>query len=320
MNNSIYEFDSVDSGIGQGTILGPIMYILFVNDLISLISPENSIKMYADDVKLYGPSKTETNRRVIQENLDRISVHLDTWQIKVNPEKCEVMHLGYSNFSADYNVNGSLLESKPLCRDLGIYISEDLKVRNHCSLISRSSYYKLRQFSLAFECKDIDFQLCIYSTYIRPLLEHNTQIWSPYQLGDIDTIERVQKLFTRKLPGLRNYPYMERLQILQMKTLEERRIMNDVILLYKIIYKMIDMDAEKFFTFNRNPTRGHSLKINTQHSRLNCRKFFFFNRTIPIWNALSEETVSSTSLGIFKAKLKATNLAIYCRGRAHMAI
>ena len=118
---------------------------------------------------------------------------------------------------------------------------------------------------------------------------------------------------------MRGVSYPDRLQTLNLKSLEERRIMYDLILLYKIINNLVDFDHTNLFSMNTNRTRGHSQKINIQHARLNCRKFFYINRTAPIWNNLSEEQVTAPSLGQFKTKIESANLLEYCRGRALMA-
>ena len=135
-------------------------------------------------------------------------------------------------------------------------------------------------------------------------------------IGDIDSIERVQRL-----PGLRNVSYVERLQILNLETLELRRIMFDVTLMFKLVHKLVDIETEDMFTFCHNNTRGPRLKINHLGARLNCRKYSFINRTIPVWNALPQSCVESSNISNFKLSLQLhTNiLSMYCRGRAHTA-
>ena len=82
------------------------------------------------------------------------------------------------------------------------------------------------------------------------------------------------------------------------------------------MYQMIDFNVENIIEFNMSNTRGHNLKIREKHSRLNCRKYSFFNRTIPIWNKLSYDCVNSVNVLAFKARLYEENLEVLCRGRA----
>ncbi len=121
------------------------------------------------------------------------------------------------------------------------------------------------------------------------------------------------------MPGLYNVHYMQRLQLLKLETLEARRIQMDLTLLFKIIHNKVDINIQNYFTFNNNNTRGHRLKLNVQHSRINCRKYFFINRTIPIWNHLPFSILDAGSLFNFKKMLNNVNLNEYCKGRAYTA-
>ena len=165
----------------------------------------------------------------------------------------------------------------------------------------------------------MNFQMDIYKTYVRPLIEYNSQVWSPHLIADIDNDEKVQRFFTKRLPGMWNILYQERLNVLELKSLEVRRIEYDLILLYKLVNGLVDMDSDGFFTYNQNNTRGHNSRINIQSSRLNCRKYFFIDRTVPIWNALPPRLIENSCIGKFKSDLKVLDLSMYCRGRAHTA-
>ena len=308
----------VTSGIGQGTILGPLLFILYVNDVTQCFSSVTNIQLYADDAKLYG-SATEETCRVIQDDLSNACNYFSKWQLKINVNKCQVMCIGHNNPQSRYFIDNEPLPIETYCRDLGITFTNDLNVRKHCLRIIRNAYYKMKQFRISFSCKDENFQIYVYKVYIRPLLEYSPQIWSPHMITDIDKIENVQRFFTKRLPGLWNVPYMSRLQRLNIESLEVRRIYNDIVLFYKIVRGLIEVDFRNFFSLCENNTRGHMYKVNVQHARLNCRKFFFINRTIPKWNALPSELAEAQSLDAFKQMLKTFNLNMYCRGRAHTA-
>ena len=157
--------------------------------------------------------------------------------------------------------------------------------------------------------------LCV--TYIRPILEYNTQIWSPHLIGDINLIENVQRKFTKCLPGFNSLSYLDRLNVLNLDTLEVRRIMFDLMLMFKIVHGLIDIDPNQLFTFNSSNTRGHCYKINVQYSRVNARKYFFINRIIPIWNALEPQVVVSNSLYTFKKEINKVDFSSFCKGSVY---
>ena len=87
-------------------------------------------------------------------------------------------------------------------------------------------------------------------------------------------------------------------------------------MVYKIVYKLIDLKFEEFFTYNLNPTRGHNLKLMHNFSRVNCRKFYFANRVVPIWNDLPYDLVNKTPLQAFKKGLNQMDFKVFCRGHA----
>ena len=170
--------------------------------------------------------------------------------------------------------------------------------------------------SIAFSCKDTDFKLFLFSTYICPIVEYSTPVWNPQIVCDIDAVERVQRRFTKFLPGLSQLPYIDRLNALNLKSLEERRLNFDLILLFKIINNLIPLNPNDFIEFANLSTRGHNLKIRVKYSRTNIKKYAFPNRIIHCWNDLPSEVVNAQNINKFKYKLKLINLRRYCKGSA----
>ena len=294
--------------------MGPFLFNLYINDVV-LDAHNSKISLYADDSKLYSTVDDNNDVNNLTEDLRNIEFFFAEWQLNLNQDKCEVHHLGVTNQRHDYMINNQIVTKKQTVRDLGIQIGEQLSFKAHIASIVRTAYFRLKQFNDTFECRDRDFLKFMYTTYIRPILESNTQIWSPYLLCDIDSLERVQKRFTKSLPGLRNVEYRQRLATLNLDSLESRRIFFDLTLLFKICNRLIDIDFSKLFEFSTANTRGHNLKLNVKFSRLNARKYFFCNRVISIWNDLPGNVVESETLTQFKNKMKKINLESYCRGR-----
>ena len=122
----------------------------------------------------------------------------------------------------------------------------NVNVCKHCLRIIRNAYHKMKQFRISFSCKDENFQIYVCKVYIRPLLEYSPQIWSS-QITDIDTIENVQFFFTNVPYMFWNVPYMPRLQMLNIESLEVRRVYNDIVFFYKIVRGLIEVDFRIFF-------------------------------------------------------------------------
>ena len=158
--------------------------------------------------------------------------------------------------------------------------------------------------------------LKLFKTYIRPKLEFNTPVWCPYLNKDIDKIEGIQGRFTKYIflrCGIPFSSYEDRLYKLNLRSLKHRRIMYDLILIYKIINNLSDLNFLDFFSYRsiKYNLRGNSTKIDTtfKHNSDEWRSSFF-SRAVRYWNSLPDSIASSSSLQIFKTKIKTIDLDI----------
>ena len=185
-----------------------------------------------------------------------------------------------------YEINPIEIGSSLNCRDLGVIIGNDLP-------ILQSSFRKHQEI-LIFCANNIEnlsqtkirSLLFLYKTYVLPKIEYASNVWSPYYEKDVDLIENIQRKYTKFLPGMFYLSYTDRLTRPKLQTLEKRRIYLGMILLHKIIHGLIEMDFNKYFSFNNPNTRGQSFKLNMNSSRLKYHKSDFFNRVVKIWNSL----------------------------------
>ena len=166
---------------------------------------------------------------------------LQTWQLRINLEKCEVLHLSRYSLEFSYSVNNKVISAKDFCRESGVYGDNPLNFHRHCLNVARIAHRKSELFFKAFSCQHHEFYIFTFTTYIRPIVESDTQVWNPHHRCDIDIIKNVQRRFTKFLPGLFNVPYSTRLNTLNLKSLEVRRIMNDLISILKIIRNQVDL-------------------------------------------------------------------------------
>ena len=169
---------------------------------------------------------------LIIEDLHSLQNYFTTWQILVNVGKCEVLHLGHNNPRSSYRLNESDLPYRNHGMDLGNTIHGKMSFRKYYEQITRNVYFRIRQLRLYFDYKSLEFQLFIYKTYLRPILEQNTQIQFPHYMQDIFLIERVLNCFTEFLLDMQDYANTQRLTGLGPK-LEERRTFQDLVLFYR---------------------------------------------------------------------------------------
>lgn len=315
VDDAVSEVFVPSSGVPQGACLSSLLFLVYVNDVSDVIS-NSTIKLFADDAKLYKEVSTIEDANLLQHDINAIAAYFGNWQLKINSEKSNVIHLGQSNLNVNYSLNNEVVHKVDEVKDLGFTMSSNYSVSKYIGKISANALYKTKLMSLAFSCNDIDFKLFLFTTYIRPIVEYITPVWNPHLVCDIDAVERVQRRFTKFLPSLSDLPYIERLNALNLKSLEERRLNFDLILLFKIINNLIPLNPNDFFEFANLPTRGHNLKIRVKYSRTNIKKYAFPNRIIQCWNDLPSEVVNAQNISKFKFKLKSINLRSYCRGTA----
>ena len=307
----------VISGVPQGSVLGPILFLIYIND-ISEIPINMSVKVFADDSKLYLPYEvTNFDPNLIQNDLNKINDWACSKQLTLSYNKCLALYLGHRNCKHSYYFDSSIIETKSCSKDLGVFVSDNLKFSYHCSSIIKKGFIRLNLIFKSFKSRNVNFLIQLYKSFVRPTLEYSSIVWSPYLLGDIDALERVQRVFTRRIPGMSNYSYLDRLNILNLESLEERRIFFDLVMVYKILHNLVEINSNSFFTLaNNSKIRGHSLRLKVNFCRLDIYKYYFTNRIIIIWNSLSEHIVNSSSLPIFKKRLKEINISKFTRGRS----
>ena len=143
----------------------------------------------------------------------------------------------------------------------------------------------------------------IYKTYIRPLMEYCAPLWNMGYIGDVRSLERVQRRWTKSVLGLGEMSYQSRLLTLDLFSFQGRLLRGDMILVWKIFNCECSISPEQVFIMDSSATRGHDYKIFMSRFNLDTRKYFFSVRVIQSWNSLSRDTVGSTTLANFKTLL-----------------
>ncbi len=300
----------VASGVPQGSVLGPLCFLVVVNRLPEVIK-HATVKLFADDCKLYFRISSNVGHQIFLQDLCSLFEWAISYGLTLALNKTAIMHLGRSNPCRGYKIHDADLSVTECIKDLGVIFTKDLKFASHVNLICKKAFSRVNLIYLAFYSKNSKFLVQMFKTFVRPLLDYASPVWSPYLRKDIDLLERVQKYFTRRLPGITG-DYLQRLSVLKRKQidleiLELRRLQTDLILLYKIINGLCDLDFDILFEWSSvTRTRGHSLKLKAPRSRLDCRRNFYASRVVNPWNSLSSETVNAKSLSVFVKRLQLT--------------
>ena len=295
------EWIRVKSGVPQGSVLGPLLFVIYINDIDDSVS--SNLLKFADDTKVFRIVSTPNDIDKLQYDLMNLCKWSDDWMMLFNADKCKVMHFGYNNTEADYKIYDKNLDVTKEERDLGIIIQNDLKCRLQCIKAVNTANIVLGMIRRSFVCKDREIILQLYKSLVRPHLEYCVQAWRPHLQKDIDLIEGVQRRATKMIPNLKNKTYEERLNNLHLTTLETRRLRGDLIEVFKICKGLDFVEPSLFFTFSTAPTRGHTLKLVKPRCHLDIRKFSFAHRVVDMWNSLDDDIVACDSINGFKNRI-----------------
>jgi hypothetical protein len=308
---------TVISGVPQGSVLGPFLFLLFINDLPSLIEEQVVSKLFADDLKAYSLDDYCSNPQSIQAGLDALNDWAKTWQLKLAVSKCGSLTLNGSPsllFPDNLLLDDKLLPVLTSVSDLGVTIDCNLKFSIHINGIISKAKQRIYLLFKSFFTRNIALMVTAYKTYVLPILEYCSSIWSPSNLGDIDRIEDVQRFFTKRLVGLWHCSYENRLIACSLSSLELRRLHNDLILCYKIVHKLICLNFSDFFETDANTrTRGHNSKLRLPLCYSSKRRNFFSVRVVPVWNALPFKLVNVESERRFKVELRQIDLSRFLK-------
>ena len=235
------------------------------------------------------------------------------WQLTINSDKCQVLHLGRSNLGFNYGFSYLPLPSPRLVTDLGLRMDVSLSFSSHIAAIVSKARARCGVFFKSFISRDPSTMLKFYVSYIRPILEYCSVVWSPTAIGDIKNIERVQRYFSNKIPGCTYLPYRERLAKLSIGSLQHRRSISDLLYLYSIVSgSNSTILSPHLIHIPPSVTRGHNLKLVLPNIKYAATNQNFLSRTIPIWNNLPITVLDATSKANFKKKLSVFLVDPYC--------
>ena len=308
---------SLTSGVVQGSCLGPLLFLVYINDLVSIFNASVTPKLYADDLKLYACLSCSSSCAEFQQSLDLLTKWANTWQLTISVKKCCIMRVGSRQKLVDgplhqFTLCNNVLEYVNVVNDLGVLVDPHLTFQPHIDKIILKAARRCYLIFKSFQSRDTELLIRAFTTYVRPLLEVNSQIWSPYLLKDIRRIEAVQRRFTKKLNGLHSFSYAERLAFTGLERLEERRIRADLVFVYKLLFGLTGLNASDYFTLSTTSiTRGHPYKLSLTRCYTDTRKYFFSNRIVKIWNDLPIDTNFAT-IGSFRSAIDRFNLINYC--------
>ena len=290
----------VVSGVPQGTVLGPLLFSLYINDISADI--ESEIRLFADDCVCYREIKNEEDTLKLQRDIDRLGSWARKWGMRFQPVKCNMMQLTNkrsSKIQANYTLEGTVLENVESIKYLGVTITNDLKWNTHisnvCTKANRTLGFLRRNL---YSCPQ-DVKEAAYKGLVRPVLEYGSSVWDPHTHGLQEELEKVQNHAARFVTG--NYVFETGsmtgiLGQLKWESLKKRRKDSRLILLYKGLKGKARIPTDDLIPKNRRCRNQHSLAFQIPSASKEAYKSSFFPQTIRDWNDLPDSLISSAEM------------------------
>ena len=225
VNGSQSSWKDVTSGIPPGSVLGPVLFLVFINDLPDVIKV--LIKLFADDAKIYAVVSNQIIETRVQNSLNCAANWANIWRMLFNIIKCHHLHIGTHDRGIKYTMSSNNreieLEKVDSEKDLGVIIDKNLTFRDHINSKVNIANRNLGIIFRTFTFIDEEIFLNLYKSIVRPHVEYATPIWSPLYKKDKIIIENIQRRATKLVDSCKNLSYPERLRKLGLPTLEYRR-------------------------------------------------------------------------------------------------
>ena len=335
----------VTSGIPQGSVLGPILFVIYINDLPEMMSAGSIAFLFADDTKMFRQIKCSNDLAIQQEDVRKAVEWSNIWLLKFHPDKCVHLGLGKNktidstyhpnvngyplkrkicekdvpkkfendlcNHKYHYDMDGHILKRSNCEKDIGVHIDTELNFHEHINKAVNKANRIMGITRKTFACLRNSTFLPIFKGLVRPLLEYGAPVWSPHHADLKRKVERVQRSATKRLPGMYDLHYNERLRKLKLPTLAYRRIRGDMIQVFKLtvpikkgaydktLPRLLDLKSD----LGIREVSGHNKQLYTGNAHKDIKKYGFNFRVCKLWNSLPQHVIDSTSVKAFEIAL-----------------
>ena len=309
----------VISGVPQGSVLGPVLFIIFINDLESVIQG-STMRFFADDTKISKRIASHEDHVILQEDLqstlewskrNNMQLHEQKFELmvhKADPVKSHwrIEQIPFTASLYSYNVSSEILlwETGEL-KDLGVRLTSDLSWGTHIGSIVAKGKSCASWVLSVFKSRDTDTMLTLYNSFVRSQLEYCSLLWHPTLVGDIELVEGVQRTFTARISGMGHLNYWERLKSLNLMSLQRRRERYIIITMWKYLNKQIPNDINvEFRPISRRGMQAVVPSIPRCRSRVVTQFDSSFAVVGPnLWNKLPASLNEISNFDMFKGAL-----------------
>ena len=273
IEGTLSEAAPVTSGVLQGSVLGPLLFLCYINDLPACVS--SHIRLFDDDCLLYRTINAQHDTVILQEDLNTSQQWEAKWLTSFNPDKCEVLRVTNKRkhiLHTQYKIHDRILNIVDRTKYLGVTIQSKLNWKPHINNITKkaNNIIAFLQRNLSRCPRPVKEQA--YKTYVRPILEYAFTVWDPHTIELTNHLEMVQRRAARFVTAdhRRRHSVTVLLNQLQWQTLLQRRTHSKLTMLYRIHHQLVAIPAgQPYIIYSNTTTRGHHLQLQQHHCRIN---------------------------------------------------
>ena len=270
----------VTSGVPQGTVLGPLVFLIYINDIGNNLSEGTHIKLFADDCLVFRETITAQDNTILQKDLDNLTKWANNWQMKFNTDKCHILKITNRRQSKAFNYTmfGSTLTNVEHHPYLGIEISQNLRWKEHIQMATNKANRTLGFVRRNLGKCSEDTKKSAYTTLIRPQLEYASSVWDPHYKTEIDELEKVQRRAIRFIKNNhdRTASVTSMQNELKLPNLQQRRQLSRLTIFYKAVNNQVAVDLPDYMLTSVRETRSYHQKRFTRLStRTNTYKYSY---------------------------------------------
>ena len=307
----------VESGVPQGTVLGPILFLIYINDLHKCIN-HSVMSHFADDTRILKAIGLTSDVSLLQDDLQKTIDWSTTNKMVLNEDKFELLNhsltktnslkeLPYSNQFFEYSTeSGTVIAPSDLVQDLGININTNLNWSAQINIISSKARQLISWVLSVFKNRSEQTMMRLYKALIRSRTEFCSPLWHPSKIEDIKMLESVQRLFTSKITEVSHLNYYNRLKSLRIQSLQRRRERFIIISMWKIING--EMPNDLCIQFSNTQRRGIKAKLPPLDMKATQRARSLYENSFAVigprlWNTIPHKITTKTNKDSFKVAL-----------------
>jgi Reverse transcriptase (RNA-dependent DNA polymerase)/Endonuclease-reverse transcriptase len=291
----------VTSGVPQGSVLGPLLFLLYINDLPDHI--KSKLRLFADDSLLYRKITCGADYIELQNDLNEVLDWCKNWHMKLNLEKCEFMQVSSKRDPVNtvYKLSDHQLARVHSYKYLGLHITSDLNWSNHVNYVTNKASRALYVTRVALSKSSSAVKATAYKTLVRPIVEYSSSVWDPFRVGQINAVEAIQRKAARFC--LKKYSRQESvsamIQDLQWSSLAARRRASRLAIFNKTFNGhggLNDLSAQIIRSPQEYLRHSHPFRVQSFNCKKDIGHYSFLPRSAREWNVLPKEFMTEKIL------------------------